>query len=160
VKVNYVPFNGSGSSVLPPNQFMTPGQFLVSPNGRFVLALQADGNLVIKDNRVVVWVANRDQPYSLTLAGNRLTDVRFYVSNSAFLHDVHGRRKWIAESSHSRDKSLWFHSHLSIQDDGNMVIYDNRNGDLCWARFGFVPSRAKKKLVPVYGPYTVYKWRF
>ena len=66
---------------------------------------------------------------------------RFIVSNSGFLYDSLRSRTWIAESSHTRDKSVWYNSYLTLQDDGNMVIYDNRTGDLCWARFGFVPGR-------------------
>lgn len=52
------PFQGSGTSILPAYQTMTAGQFLLSPNGRFKLLLQADGNLVLQDNGAVVWVAN------------------------------------------------------------------------------------------------------
>jgi hypothetical protein len=89
---------------------MSPEQFLVSPNGRFRLELQGDGNLVIKDHGVVAW---------------------------------------IAESSHTRDKSVWYNSYLALQDDGNMVIYDNRTGALCWARFGFVPGRSVPKIYKI-----------
>jgi hypothetical protein len=63
------------------------------------------------------------------------------LSNSGFLYDPSRRRLWIAESTHSRDKSLWYHTYMAMQDDGNLVIYDQRTGNLCWARFGFVPGR-------------------
>ena len=143
MSIQYVPFQGSGFSVLPPNQVMSPGQFLVSPNGRFRLELQGDGNLVIKDHGVVAWTADTSQPYSKTLSSRKkmVGAPRFVVSNSGFLYDSLRSRTWIAESSHMRDKSVWYNSYLALQDDGNMVIYDNRTGDLCWARFGFVPGR-------------------
>lgn len=33
---------------------------------------------------------------------------------------------------------------MTMQDDGNLVIFDMRTGNLCWARFGFVPGRMSK----------------
>ncbi len=65
--ITYTPFQASGSQVLPPNQMMSAGQYLMSGNGRFRLVLQADGNLVITDNGAVVWVADANQIYSKTL---------------------------------------------------------------------------------------------
>ncbi|PBJ09546.1 hypothetical protein [Pseudomonas sp. ACN5] len=68
----------------------------------------------------------------------------YAISNSGFLYDPSRRRLWVAESTHSIDKSLWYNACMAIQDDGNLVIYDQRNGSLCWARFGFVPGRISK----------------
>lgn len=65
--VKFTPFQASGSILLPPNQTMSPGQYLVSENGQFRLLLQADGHLVIKDGEVVVWVADGSQIYSRTV---------------------------------------------------------------------------------------------
>lgn len=65
--VTFTPFQASGSILLPPNQTMSPGQYLVSENGQFRLLLQADGHLVIKDGEVVVWVADGSQIYSRTV---------------------------------------------------------------------------------------------
>ncbi|WP_397451433.1 hypothetical protein [Pseudomonas sp. NA-150] len=161
MSIQYVPFQGSGSSVLPPNQKMSPGHFLVSPNGRFRLELWGDGNLVIKDNGVVAWVADAKQPYSSTLQRKGGTVITFLVSNGGFLYDGPGRRTWIARSTESTDKSFWYNNYLAIQDDGNLVIYDNRSGGLRWARFGFVPGRiGKPKLVNVNDPHTniLKKW--
>jgi hypothetical protein len=158
MNIQYGSFNHSGSPVLPPNQKMTSGQFLQSPNGRFRLELQGDGNLVIKDNGAVVWVADGNQPHSRTLSRKQRGAPWLVVSNSGFLYDPARSRLWIAESTHTKDKSFWYHSHMSMQDDGNLVIYDERAGDLLWARFGFVPGRIKKKPIVVYGPYPVVSW--
>jgi hypothetical protein len=68
----------------------------------------------------------------------------FVISNSGFLYDPSRRRLWIAESTHSIDKSLWYNACMVMQDDGNLVIYDQRTGGLRWARFGFVPGRIPK----------------
>jgi hypothetical protein len=143
--ITYTPFQASGSPVLPPNQKMYPGQYLISGNGRFRLLLQADGNLVITDNGAVVWIADGNQIYSRTLYPKRMGEpLMFVISNNGFLYDPSRRRLWIAESTHSIDKSLWYNTCMVIEDDGNLVIYDQRNGNLCWARSGFVPGRIPK----------------
>jgi hypothetical protein len=145
VSIKYSSFQNSGSSILPPNQMLTPGQFLLSPNGRFRLDLHGDGNLVIKDHGAIVWVADGNQPHSNTL----LTKIKgapwLVVSNSGFLYDPARKRLWVARSTDTRDKSYWYHSHMSIQDDGNLIIYDGRAGELRWARFGFDPGRSHGK---------------
>jgi len=141
----YTPFQASGSSVLPPNQTMSPGQFLQSENGRFRLMLQSDGNLVLKDGEGVIWIADANQPYSATLHPKKMREpLQFVISNSGFLYDPSRRRLWIAESTHSADKALWYNTYMTVQDDGNLVIYDQRTGSLRWARFGFIPGRLRK----------------
>ncbi|MEJ5061946.1 MULTISPECIES: hypothetical protein [unclassified Pseudomonas] len=143
--IRYTPFQASGSPVLPPNQTMTPGQYLMSPNGRFRLVLQVDGNLVITDNGAVVWIADGNQIYSRTLYPKKMREpLMFVISNNGFLYDPSRRRLWIADSTHSIDKSLWYNTCMVIQDDGNLVIYDKRTGSMCWARFGFTPGRIPK----------------
>ena len=143
--VKFTPFQASGSILLPPNHTMSPGQYLVSENGQFRLLLQADGHLVIKDGEVVVWVADGSQIYSRTVYRKKIREpLHFVVSNNGFLYDPSRRRLWIAESTHTRDKSLWYNACMVIQNDGNLVIYDQRTGNPCWARFGFVPGRISK----------------
>ncbi|WPN29803.1 hypothetical protein QMK54_29090 [Pseudomonas sp. P5_109] len=143
--ITYTPFQANGSPLLPPNQMMSAGQYLMSENGQFRLVLQADGNLVITDNGAVVWVADANQIYSRTLYQKRMNQrLQFVISNSGFLYDPSRKRLWVAESSHSTDKSLWYNACMVMQDDGNLVIYDGRTGSLCWARFGFVPGRIPK----------------
>lgn len=53
-------------------------------------------------------------------------------------------RLWIAESTHTTDKTFWYNNCLVISDDGNLVIYDQRTGAVRWARKGFVPGRIPK----------------
>lgn len=48
-KIRYQPFLGSGGILLPPNQAMQAGHFIKSENGRFILRLRSDGNLVLED---------------------------------------------------------------------------------------------------------------
>lgn len=163
--IRYTPFQASGSPVLPTNQTMSPGQYLMSANGRFRLVLHADGNLVIKDGEAIVWVADGNQIYSSTLYQKRMREpLQFVISNSGFLYDPSRRRLWIAESTHSLDKSLWYNTCMVMQDDGNLVIYDQRTGSVRWARFGFVPGRipkSKQKLLKVLPDgKEIYEWKF
>jgi len=163
--ITYTPFQASGSPVLPPNQTMSPGQYLMYLNGRFRLLLQADGNLIITDNGAVVWIADGSQTYSRTLHPKKMREpLMFVISNNGFLYDPSRRRLWIAESTHSTDKSLWYNTSMVIQDDGNLVIYDQRTGNLCWARSGFVPGRipkAKERFTRVLEDGTEIKtWKF
>lgn len=146
MSTHYSPFQASGFLMLPPNQTMSPGQYLMSENGRFRLELQADGNLVIKEGGSTVWLADSNQAYSKTLQRKKMRErLHFVISNSGFLYDPSRRRLWIAESTHSNDKSLWNNACMVIQNDGNLVIYDQRTGNLCWARFGFIPGRRPKR---------------
>jgi hypothetical protein len=163
--ITYTPFQASGTSVLPPNQTMSPGQYLISGSGRFRLLLQADGNLVITDNGAVVWIADGNQIYSRTLYPKKMREpLMFVISNNGFLYDPSRRRLWIAESTHSTDKSLWYNTCMVIQDDGDLVIYDQRTGNLCWARSGFVPGRipkAKERFTRVLPDgKEIYEWKF
>lgn len=163
--INYTPFQTSGSPLLPPNQIMSPGQHLTSENGRFRLVLKTDENLVIKENETIIWTADSNQAYSKTLQRKKMREpLHFVISNSGFLYDPSRKRLWIAESTHSIDKSLWYNACMVIQNDGNLVIYDQRSGNLCWARFGFAPGRIAKRtfsvvnILPGGVPFTI--WEF
>ena len=163
--INYTPFQTSGSPLLPPNQIMSPGQYLTSENGRFRLVLKTDGHLVIKEIETIIWTADSNQAYSKTLQRKKMREpLHFVISNSGFLYDPSRKRLWIAESTHSIDKSLWFNACMVIQNDGNLVIYDQRSGNLCWARFGFAPGRMAKRtfsvvnILPGGVPFTI--WEF
>jgi len=144
---------------------MSPGQFLTSENGRFRLILQADGNLLIKDGEAVIWIADAHQAHSITLHQKKMREpLQFVISNNGFLYDASRKRLWIAESTHSIDKSLWYNTCLVIQNDGNLVIYDQRTGGVRWARFGFVPGRLPKPkpiwLRKLPDGIEVYEWTF
>jgi hypothetical protein len=121
--ITYTPFARSGTNILPPNQYMTIGQQLVSPNGRFRLVLQADSTLALFDGQSIVWTADASQPYSTTIPNQRWKATSFYVSNSLFLQDSLRARTWTASTGRT-ESGLWYRSHLSIQDDGNLVNLD------------------------------------
>lgn len=119
----YVPFTRSGTNILPPNHYMTIGQQLVSPNGQYKLILQSDSNLALYDGASAIWAANSDQPYSADIYGKSYGETRFFVSNSAFLEDSLRGRLWTASTGKTEDR-LWYSSHMSVQNDGNIVTVD------------------------------------
>ncbi|MEG0861138.1 MAG: hypothetical protein RSD81_21655 [Pseudomonas sp.] len=162
MSVEYVPFQYSGSMLLPPNHMLTPGQFLLSENGRYQFRLRADGNLVIEQDGNLIWVADEGQPFSKTIRRKKMRQgSHFVVSNSGFLYDPSRGRLWIAESTHTTDQAFWYNNCLVLQDDGNLVIYDQRSGDVRWARIGFVPGRlAKPKPYKELFNFPVYTWDF
>ncbi|KVV01755.1 MULTISPECIES: putidacin L1 family lectin-like bacteriocin [unclassified Pseudomonas] len=130
-----IPFQHNGSSILPPYQTMSAGQFLQSPNGRFKLVLQPDGNLVLQDNGAQVWVADASQPYSNTLVLRQKIPSAFYIQYSAFLDDPSRKRTWASVNTTFTDKDQWNRTHMILQNDGNMLLVDfgslwNSNGAL------------------------------
>ncbi|WP_369989862.1 hypothetical protein [Pseudomonas xanthosomatis] len=143
--IKYQPFGGSGGELLPPNQTMRAGQFIKSPSGRFLLRLKGDGNLVLEDAGVVVWVADHRQKYSSTFRNRSKETLHFVVSNSAFLYDPARERIWSAQSTETLDRSYWTNNYLKVSDTGNILIFDGRNGDIRWAREGYVPGRLPRR---------------
>lgn len=154
-QIQYQPFQGSGGVLLPPNQAMRAGHFIRSDNGRFLLRLRGDGNLVLEDAGSVIWIADHTQPYSSTFRNRSREPLQFVVSNSGFLYDPSRDRIWSAQSTETLDRSYWTNNHLKITDTGNILIFDGRNGEVRWARHGYAPGRLprKPKIYPhVYPP--------
>ncbi|TFF09781.1 putidacin L1 family lectin-like bacteriocin [Pseudomonas sp. BCA14] len=120
------PFQRSGTSILPAYQTMSPGQFLLSPNGRFKLLLQTDGNLALQDNGAVVWIANETTPYSSTVPLRYNVPVQLYVQYGAFLDDPIRARTWLTNNSSYTSEDQWNRTHMSLQDDGNIVLIDSQ----------------------------------
>lgn len=101
-KVRIQRFGGSGGVVLPPNQAMNAGDFIRSPNGRYILRLRPDGNLVLEDRGAVIWVANEKQPHSYTFKLRRREPLHFIIKNSGFLYDPARSRIWSAQATETR----------------------------------------------------------
>lgn len=163
--IKYGSFENVGASVLPANLAMRVGQYLSSENGLYKLRLQGDGNLVLLENNNLIWVADSQQPNSKTIHRRKLREsLQFVVSNSGFLFDPSRNRIWIAKATESLDKSYWYNNYLRLTDEGNIVIFDQRNGSVRWARSGFVPGRLPipRLLGHVYYEASIplYDWKF
>ena len=101
---------------------LTPGQSLVSKDGRYTLSMQMDGNLVLhKDaNRVnrVIWAT--------ATAGKAVQRCIFQQDGNLVLYGFNNQPVWAAGSDTKGG------AYLSLQNDGNLVIY-NRRGKPVWA---------------------------
>lgn len=132
-----VRFTNNGDWLLPNDQRLEAGDYLVSRNGRFRLTMTDDHQLFLFEDGNHIWTADEKQPHSLMLKlQKKKNELRpyFYISNSGFLVDTSRYRQRIAESSHSKDKSVWSNTHLLLQDDGNIVIADMRR---VWPRMDY-----------------------
>jgi hypothetical protein len=89
------------------------GSRLTSPNGRYRLDMQADGNLVLYGGGYPLWASNTAHH-----AGDHATmqdDGNFVIYQS-------GRAIWSSATSRSGSGAYY----LSVQNDGNVVIYTPR----------------------------------
>jgi hypothetical protein len=96
------------------------GRTIASPNGRTLLSMQADGNLVVYDarGRVALWASNTNGKGGAVAIMQ--SDGNLVVYNQ--------RRQPLWASGTDRHPGAY----LAIQDDGNVVIYDPR-GHAIWA---------------------------
>jgi hypothetical protein len=109
------------SSQLLTGQRLPRGQRLVSPNGRFTLQMQDDGNLVLYDGtpavQTALWATHTDNlsdQFRPTHADMQ-TDGHLVLYNDAM------RPAW----GTGVFGPTYIHPYLELQDDGNIVIYHN-----------------------------------
>ncbi|QXE39275.1 hypothetical protein KQY30_20495 [Streptomyces sp. GMY02] len=92
-------------------------QAWTSGNGRAILRVQSDGNVVLYKNNRAVWQAPNVYPNADRLVMQ--SDGNLVVYNKA------GKALWAA--------GTWQKGrYLAVQDDGNVVVYDNANRPV-WA---------------------------
>jgi hypothetical protein len=91
---------------------------LVSCDGRFVLVLQNDGNLVLNQNGVTFW--------SSMTAGLGGTIAAMQSDGNFVIYTAMGRPVWATNTWGQPGASL------VVQDDGNLVIYNTSNSSV-WA---------------------------
>lgn len=91
------------------------GQGLFSLNGRYYLAMQKDGNLVLYKNGLLLW------------STKTTTGVRFAMetNGNAVLYDSSNRVLFSTSTTNEGD-------HLELLDNGNMVVLDSLRKTL-WA---------------------------
>jgi hypothetical protein len=92
----------------PPNQ-LTPGQFLASTNGRYILRLQTDGNLVLYRGTTALWSTNT--------SGKPVTEAVMQPDGNLVLYDAQGHPLWYSGTNGHPG------AYLAVQDDGNVVLY-------------------------------------
>jgi hypothetical protein len=99
---------------------LTAGQALVSPNARFRLVYQVDGNLVLYDDtaRTYVWTT--------ATAGSTAGQLVMQGDGNLVVYDAAGRPAWFSATSGNTGAIL------ALQNDGNLVVY--RSGQAVWDR--------------------------
>src|SRR5581483_8730991 len=112
-----IPAKPTSCGAIEPGHGLAPGESLASCDGRFELAMQGDGNLVLYSSGVAMWATGTD---------GRGGDVAVMQGDGNFvLYSSHSAPLF---ASHSDGHAgAW----LALQDDGNLVVYDS--GHALWA---------------------------
>lgn len=109
--VSYMKVTNRASSRLETGQSLTPGQSLVSQDGRFTFIHQLDGNLVTYGPSGVVWASNT--------GGRATTQLVMQADGNLVLYNG-GTPIWATSSN-----SGGTHPVLIMQNDGNLVVYND-----------------------------------
>ncbi|WP_374568050.1 right-handed parallel beta-helix repeat-containing protein [Ideonella sp.] len=99
-----------GCEGLSMNQGLAPHQATLSCDGRFTLRLQGDGNLVLRQGKVVLW--------SSGTGGQAVAQAIQQADGNLVLHDWSGQAVWMTGTAGHPG------ARLVVQTDGNLVIYD------------------------------------
>jgi len=114
---------GRTRSALHAGQRMTPGQQLVSSNGRYVATLRSDGNLVMYPENPgpadVVWQSGTGGTNVAYATMNDVGDLRLYGADGATVY-------WSSGPQGSN-------AYLELRDDGELVIC-LEDGTVLWTR--------------------------
>ncbi|GLY86141.1 CHAP domain-containing protein [Actinoallomurus iriomotensis] len=116
---NTFTYDGSG---LPAGSILYPGHFLRSPDDRYALLLQGDGNLVLfGPGYHVLWASNT--------GGYPTKDATAQTDGDFVLYSRDGGAVW---STFTGGRGS---SHLVVQSDGNVVLYKDDGGGAIWATY-------------------------
>lgn len=97
------------------------GHFMQSPDRRYRLVLQSDGNLVLYSPTRAIW--------SSGTAGNPGAVLRHQTDNNVVLYSKAGKALWSTRTGSNNQQENWqFRSYLSLQNDGNLVLYRESRG--------------------------------
>lgn len=118
-RVNHYALNNVGTQIASPTR-LNPGDFVKSPDGRYTLVMQGDGNLVLYSaDAAPIWnsgTAGRPNSYAVMQNDGNL--VVYTAGNSPIW--------WSATWGNGA-------STLIVQNDGNLVIYRNSDNAFTWA---------------------------
>lgn len=95
---------------------LKPGESLTSPDERFTLMYQADGNLVLYQQNVA---ARWNTETHGTAAGSACMQ----LDGSLVVYDARGRVTWTSAGSGGKYGEQHRGSSLEVQNDGNLVVY-------------------------------------
>jgi phosphoribosyl-AMP cyclohydrolase len=110
--------SADGLSKLSTGWLLQPGHVLYSPNHAYILAMQADGNLVAYHGRTWLW--------SSQTSGNPGAFATFQTDGNFVVYSRAGHPLWSSGTKAGPG------SFLMMQDDGNLVIYAGAHGAALW----------------------------
>jgi hypothetical protein len=90
---------------------LLPGESMTSSGGRFHLLYQADGDLVLRDDKT------RHPLWSSRTSGTAPGHAIMQLDGNLVVYDGHGSARWSSGTSGNRN------AYLAVTDDGNLVIY-------------------------------------
>jgi hypothetical protein len=100
----------SGCGTIAPGQGLTAGDSVSSCDGRYTLAMQGDGNLVLYHNGVgALWATGTN--------GRNGFNAIMQADGNFVLYDTHDRALWASGTSGHGGADL------AVQTDGNLVVY-------------------------------------
>lgn len=106
----------SGTSALNSGSTLSKDDYLISSDGRSVLAFQRNGNLALYANFKLVWETGS--------LGSNANQVSMRSDGSLAVLDSNNQALWTSGTSGNSG------AHLSLQNDGNLVIYSSSNSTL------------------------------
>lgn len=106
------PVTLGGSNNLQPGQQLAQGELIRSSDGRFILIMQTDGNLVIYYYNVPLWS-------SVTAGNSSINRAVMQTDGNFVLYDTNNVAHW------STITAGYPGGYIVMQDDGNLVIYQN-----------------------------------
>lgn len=109
-------------------------QQLSSPNGKYVLTMQGDGNLVLSEGGTTVW--------SSGTTGSGAVKADMQSDGNFVLYKATGEAAWDANTDDHPGATL------KLQDDRNLVVYAP-NGDALWSTDTYVAVDAAAAEAPV-----------
>ncbi|HUP57617.1 MAG TPA: hypothetical protein VM598_09215, partial [Bdellovibrionota bacterium] len=104
---------------LPPNQALRPGHSVFSPNGRYKLTYQNNGDLVL------INVSHPNDPLWHSGTQGQPGQVTMQLDGELVIFDAENKKVWGSKTSGNPG------AQLSLRDDGNLVIY-SRDTKVLW----------------------------
>ncbi|MFQ6554114.1 hypothetical protein AAD018_017360, partial [Aestuariibius insulae] len=124
-------YSAVGNSLL--NSELTTNQYLASDNGRYRALLQSDGNFVVYDTSLsdgwdpeaAIWASD-------TVTGQPGGTVRMQPDGNLVVQNGEGAPVWDS-ATYSQTATVDRSFRLLMQDDGNLVVYDDATSQALWS---------------------------
>ncbi len=133
------------------NAEIKKGQALVSPNGKFMSTVQADGNLVVYDisgkDKKVLWDAktNEQRHNGFLGIGGHTTPAaasfQMQADGNLVGYDAGQKGMWDAQSGTPSVNRVF---KLAMQDDGSLAVKDSQGGADLWSSNGGLKQKAAR----------------